>query len=473
MTFTCDQAMRETIATLLERNGYSVEQFGEPYSAVVRKTVHDDGADRLAQLYQSLDRAFSNKTESAVLYISARPRLPGDVVDGLGRAAAFGPGILHEIEELLTTEPRAHGTDGECVRAMTNTGNFIVALSGARAIESASALATRLQTRFELPLIILDSEANFDACIGVANAAAGQPVKSNILIERAEIASRCVASKAQPAPQYYHDSMARWTAERRDLERDLRAALQNNEFVVYYQPRVATGDRAIVGMEALVRWNSPTRGFVPPAHFIPLAEETGLIIKLGEIVLREACRQCKEWIDGGLPPMRMGVNVAATQFKNSKFYDAVLSVLAETNLPPACLELELTESILMEDPNRTARMFEKFKSAGIHLSIDDFGTGYSSLSYLKRFPVDGIKIDQSFIRNVINDPHDAAIVTAVVVLGHSLGLTVIAEGVETESQLRFLEVLKCNEIQGYYFGKPASAADTARLLRRGRCFPKN
>jgi EAL domain-containing protein (putative c-di-GMP-specific phosphodiesterase class I) len=219
-------------------------------------------------------------------------------------------------------------------------------------------------------------------------------------------------------------------------------------------------------MEALVRWKHPQLGMVSPAQFIPLAEETGLIVPIGEWVLEEACRQNKSWQDDGLSPIRISVNLSAVQFRQTQLHEMVARVLKETGLNPEWLELELTESMLMNDIDSTIETLKRLKSFGIHLSIDDFGTGYSSLSYLRRFPIDALKIDRSFIREVTTNTDDAAIATSIILMGNSLRLSVVAEGVEDESQLAFLQVLQCNEAQGFLFSPPVPAEQAAQFLGR-------
>ena len=233
--------------------------------------------------------------------------------------------------------------------------------------------------------------------------------------------------------------------------------------MVYYQPRVDIETRAIIGMEALVRWIHPQFGLVSPGQFIPLAEETGLIVPIGDWVMRESCRQNAEWRALGLPPIRVSVNLSPVQFRKPTLHDTVVAALDETGLQADGLELEVTESLLMIDPAETAAVLGRLRAKGIHISIDDFGTGYSSLSYLKRFPINALKIDRSFVTDVTCNADDAAIATAIILMGHSLKLSVVAEGVETENQLEFLKVLQCNEVQGYLFSPPVPA-DRAQVM---------
>jgi len=245
--------------------------------------------------------------------------------------------------------------------------------------------------------------------------------------------------------------------ERLDLERRLRKAMERGHLGVHYQPRVDLRSGAIVGAEALLRWQVPDETPVPPTRFIPIAEETGLIVELGRFVLRAACIQNQRWQDDGRQPLVVSVNVSPRQFLHDNFVDMVGDLLRETGLPARYLELEITESMVMEDAPRLIRMLGELRQLGVQTSIDDFGTGYSSLSYLRRFPVNRLKIDRSFIIDVTTNPEDAAIVRTIITLGHNLGLRVVAEGVETQAQLEFLHHNDCDEVQGYWFSKPVPA----------------
>jgi diguanylate cyclase (GGDEF)-like protein/PAS domain S-box-containing protein len=248
------------------------------------------------------------------------------------------------------------------------------------------------------------------------------------------------------------------------LESNLRGALERSEFVVQYQPQVTIPDFHLVGMEALVRWQHPSLGLLYPSEFVPLAEESGLIIALGEWVMRNACLQNKAWQDAGLAPMRLSVNFSARQFQQPAFINAVAEILRETNLDPRWLELEITESSIMKEPDQAIEKLHELKLMGIRVAVDDFGTGYSSLNYLKRFPIDTLKIDKTFVADVCKDPHDTAIVRAISTLGHALDLTVIAEGVETQEQLKYLSSLGCDVVQGFLFSKSLPAPVFEELL---------
>ncbi|TFW11291.1 EAL domain-containing protein [Massilia arenosa] len=272
------------------------------------------------------------------------------------------------------------------------------------------------------------------------------------------------AKKTNTGFQFYEASMEQTISEHVRLETDLRRALDNFDLEVFYQPQADLATQEILGMEALVRWRHPARGFISPAEFIPLAEETGLIKPLGEWVLRVACRQLKQWMADGLPPLRVAVNVSVKQLLQKEFVETVEGILAETALPPELLELELTESTLMEHAQDTLEVLHRLRGLGVRLAIDDFGTGYSSLSYLKRFPVDIIKVDRSFVRDTPGDADDAALVTAIIALAHSLRLEVVAEGVETEAQLEFLREQNCDLFQGFYMSPAVPAEEFAALV---------
>lgn len=249
------------------------------------------------------------------------------------------------------------------------------------------------------------------------------------------------------------------------LENALRYALERDEFSLHYQPQISMQDGRIIGAEALLRWQHPRLGMVSPAEFIPIAESSGQILQIGEWVLRTAAHQMKSWMDSGLEPMIIGVNLSAVQFRNPNLPELVTQILDSVKLPPQYLELELTEGVAMDDPLGAIAVMDSLHERGIRVSIDGFGTGYSSLSYLKRFRVYKLKIDQSFVRDITDDPEDKAIVSAIISLASSLGLQTIAEGVETEGQLAFLREQGCNEVQGYYFSKPLPAEKFEAFLR--------
>jgi diguanylate cyclase (GGDEF)-like protein len=264
--------------------------------------------------------------------------------------------------------------------------------------------------------------------------------------------------------QFYTADMHELASRRLALETNLRRAIQNEEFLIHYQPRISVDSLEITGVEALVRWQHPQLGLVAPSEFIPLAEDTGLIVPIGEWVMRNACIQNRRWQDEGFAPIQMAVNICARQFHDQDLAQTVIRILDETGLAPQHLELELTESSIMYNAEFAAEVLNRLKSMGVNISIDDFGTGFSSLASLKRLPIDALKIDQSFVRDATTDPDDASLVMAIITLAHNLRLKVIAEGVETEEQLRFLHLLRCDEIQGFLFSKPVAAETLVSLL---------
>jgi diguanylate cyclase (GGDEF)-like protein/PAS domain S-box-containing protein len=286
-----------------------------------------------------------------------------------------------------------------------------------------------------------------------------------LLIKHADIAMYRAKQSGRNNFQFYTPAMNEQALERLHIESNLRTALERGEFVLHYQPKVDIGSGRVTGMEALIRWSHPELGMVPPGRFIGLAEETGLIVPIGAWVTRTACAQNKAWQDAGLPPVRVSVNLSARQFAQKNLVQSIAAVLQETGLEPHYLEIELTESLVMTDVDHAIEMLRQLKLLGVKLSIDDFGTGYSSLAYLKRFPIDILKIDQSFVRDIAVDFNDAAITVSIISLGHNLKLKVIAEGVETQEQLAYLRHHGCDEVQGYLFSRPLPAAEFEAKLR--------
>jgi EAL domain-containing protein (putative c-di-GMP-specific phosphodiesterase class I) len=257
--------------------------------------------------------------------------------------------------------------------------------------------------------------------------------------------------------QFYTADMNAEAVKRLALETDLRRAIADKEFIIYYQPLVSFSSGKVVGHEALVRWQHPEQGVLAPAEFIELAEETGLIVGIGDQVMSSACNQTRKWQDLGIGRLRVALNVSARQVQDKNFLDGLVEVLGRTRLDPQSVELEITETSIMENPAAAQKLLGEIRRMGVRIAIDDFGTGYSSLSYLKRLPIDTVKLDQSFVTCATTDPNDAALVMAIITLAHNLNLKVIAEGVETEEQSDFLRLMRCDEGQGYLFGKPMPA----------------
>ncbi|MBZ0154800.1 MAG: EAL domain-containing protein [Alphaproteobacteria bacterium] len=287
------------------------------------------------------------------------------------------------------------------------------------------------------------------------------------LVQNADTALYHAKEKGASSYQFYSPAMNMRAFKRIVLENSLRQTLESGGFIVYYQPQVNISTRQVTGIEALIRWNHPELGMLTPLHFIPLAEETGLIIPIGEWVLRAACEQNRLWQEEGFPPVTVTVNLSAHQFLQPDLEKMVQRVLRETSLDSKYLDLEITESTAMQNIDMTIPRLQRLSEMGVQLSIDDFGTGYSSLSYLKKLPVQKLKIDRSFISEVTTDSDDQAIVNAVIVMAHKMRLKVIAEGVETEEQLSFLHSSKCDEMQGYLFSKPLPAEELGKRLAGG------
>jgi EAL domain-containing protein (putative c-di-GMP-specific phosphodiesterase class I) len=286
---------------------------------------------------------------------------------------------------------------------------------------------------------------------------------ASTLLKNADIAMYRSKEQGKNTYQFYSNEATAATFEHLMLETSLRRALEREEFVLHYQPIIDLRSGRVTGMEALIRWQHPDLGTVSPARFIPLAEETGLIIPIGQWVLEQACREVRALHKHGFADMHVAVNLSPKQFRQRDLARNIARVLEQGSLDPGCLELEVTESV-MENADSAIRTLHDLKAMGVHLSIDDFGIGYSSLSHLKRFPIDALKVDQSFVRDITSDENDAAITSAVIAMGHSLRLTIIAEGVETEEQLAFLRERECHKAQGYLFGRPMPAASLKTLL---------
>jgi EAL domain-containing protein (putative c-di-GMP-specific phosphodiesterase class I) len=288
-----------------------------------------------------------------------------------------------------------------------------------------------------------------------------------MLLKNADAAMYHAKDTGRNTFQFFTPELNSRAARRLDLETALRHALERDEFVLHYQPQVDLSSGQMIGVEALIRWQRPETGLVSPLDFISLAEETGLIVPIGEWVLRTACAQNLVWQKAGLPPLHMSVNIAARQFQQQNLTEVVARILEETGLDPRWLTLEITESTVMHDARATIETLQQIGALGVGLSVDDFGTGYSSLSYLKRFPLNYLKIDKSFIDDITSNRNDAAIATAIISMAGSLEIKVIAEGVETLAQLRILSAHGCDAMQGYYFSRPLPAGELTRLLTAG------
>ncbi len=379
---------------------------------------------------------------------------------------ALGDRLLKGVGERLMGLVR----DGDSV-ARVGGDEFTVLLPDVARPEDTVEVAERILDVLRQPWVLNGHEFHISTSIGIAMYPNdGEDAES--LLRNADTAMYRAKDGGRDNYKLYTPTMNARIAERLALENSLRHGLERGEFVVYYQPQVDIGSGRIVGMEALVRWQHPEQGLISPAEFIPVAEETGLIVPLGAWVLRIACAQNKAWQEAGVPPMRMAVNLSARQFQLRDLIDTVAQVLEETRLDAQFLQLEITEGVAMQDVEFTVTMLRELREMGVQIAMDDFGTGHSSLSYLKRFPINILKIDQSFVRDLTVDPDDAAIASTIIMMAHNLKLKVIAEGVETEDQLAFLRERQCDEMQGYLFSKPAPAEAFEAMLRQGGDRPR-
>jgi diguanylate cyclase (GGDEF)-like protein len=380
--------------------------------------------------------------------------------DSLGHEA--GDVLLRHVAERLRRQVR----EGDTVSRMGGD-EFVVLVENFEHIAAVSNLAERLVEQVSAPYVLESKDCHVTASIGISVF----PVDgkdSQSLLKMADMAMYRAKDLGRNNYQYYSPSMNIHTLERLEFESDLRHALERGELVLYYQPKVNIASGRITGTEALLRWKNPQRGLVAPMDFIPLAEETGLIGPIGEWVLASACARNKAWQDQGLTTLRIAVNLSARQFADPMLLPRLTGIIQASGLDPSTLELEITESMVMSHGENAVEVLESLKSTGVHITIDDFGTGYSSLAYLKRFPIDSIKIDRSFIRDIPGDSGGANITRAVVALAHSLKLQVVAEGVETEAQLAFLRALHCDEFQGFYLCQPLPEAEVDAVLTRNR-----
>lgn len=379
-----------------------------------------------------------------------------NINDSLGHDV--GDKFLQEISNRIRHTIREMDT-----AARIGGDEFVVVLENVSEAGSVSAVAAKLLKILAAPIIIREHELYTTASIGISLFPDdGQDVET--LMKAADAAMYRAKSKGKNNFHYYTDDLNKRTFELLVLENDLRRALDLNQFFVAYQPQFALDDGALVGVEALLRWQHPVQGLLAPTVFIPLAEETGLIEPLGRWMLRASCTQIKAWVEKGYRMGRIAVNLSARQFRQVGLVDDIHFILTDVGLAAEHLELEITESIAMDNVETTVAKLEVLKKMGLQLSIDDFGTGYSSLSYLKRFAIDKLKIDQSFVRDIVTDPNDAAIAASTIALAHKMGLKVIAEGVETAEQVAFLRDQGCDEVQGFFYGRPMTADEFELML---------
>jgi diguanylate cyclase (GGDEF)-like protein/PAS domain S-box-containing protein len=388
----------------------------------------------------------------------------------LDRFKFVNDSLGHKAGDLLlkTVATRLQSSVRESDTVARLSGDEFVAILSEYPDESLSpVIIERVMKALAQPVTLEGKEFFVTCSIGVAvYEADGTPAQN--LIERADIAMYSAKKQGRNCFQFYEPAMNEEAQERIRIESALRNALERDEFVLHYQPQVDLDSGRIVGMEALLRWQHPELGMVPPARFIGLAEETGLIVPIGTWVLRTACAQAMQWHAMGFEGLRVGVNLSARQFGQQDLVASIAAALAETGLPASALEIELTESLFMNDVTQAVSLLHELKTLGVALAIDDFGTGYSSFSYLRSFPIDVLKIDRSFVSDIATDADDAAIVVSIIALAHNLQLRVIAEGVESEEQLEFLRRHGCDEMQGYFFSRPVAPPEFEQLLHEGK-----
>ena len=427
----------------------------------IRHMAHHDALTQLPNrtlLYdrigQAIAQAQRNREVLALLFIDL-DRFK-TVNDSLGHP--IGDRLLRAVGERLITCTRGSDTI-----ARIGGDEFVVLLSDLEKPEDARHVAQKVLDALSEPVMIDTHELKVTPSIGIcAYPHDGEDVET--LMRNADTAMYHAKQMGRNNYQFFTQAMNDAAHERLLLENDLRHAVERGEFTLHYQPQIDLKSGEITGFEALARWPHPQRGLVAPSQFIPAAEEAGLIGPIGEWVMREACSRARAWHEASHRPLQVAVNCSAQQFQREGFEEAVRDILRETGLPAGCLDLEITESIIVQRSEAVIARFQALDDMGVRISLDDFGTGYSGLSYLKRFAIHQLKIDQSFVRDISSDPDDAAIVSAIIAIAHSLGLEVVAEGVETAEQLAFLKSLGCDAAQGYYFSKPLPVDEFTRLL---------
>ncbi|WP_301101721.1 EAL domain-containing protein [Propionivibrio sp.] len=408
--------------------------------------------DRMAQA-----QALAARTQSRVALMFLDLDRFKTINDSLGHPV--GDAMLKEVVERLKSCVRESDTISR-----QGGDEFIILLNDVRDSEAVARVADKIHQRMGEPIMLGNHSLITSFSIGIA-LYPDDGDEFDALLQKADTAMYHAKEAGRTGHRFFTEQMNLQVVEHLTLETQLRQALENKEFILHYQPQLDLHEGGIIGVEALIRWNSPDNGLISPARFIPVAEDSGIIVPIGAWVLVEACRQARAWQDAGLPPFVVAVNLSAVQFKRQDLVNTVINALVLSDLDAQWLELELTESILIQDAEVTLDSVRRLKALGVRLSVDDFGTGYSSLAYLKRFAVDKLKIDQSFVRDLVTDPDDAAIVRAIIQMASSLKLKTIAEGVETEELANLLRIFHCDEIQGYWFARPMLADQLEAFVR--------
>jgi diguanylate cyclase (GGDEF)-like protein len=413
-------------------------------------------------LNQRLDQALSRHsragTQLAIVFMDLdRFKV---INDSLGHGA--GDVLLRQVADRL----RGQSRKGDTVARMGGD-EFVLLVENPETLMDVSACAQRVVERLSAPYVLGRNDCHITVSVGISVYPA-DGVDSQTLLKAADVAMYRAKEIGRNNYLRYAPSMNVHTLERLELESDLRHALERGEFFLHYQPKVETATGMITGTEALLRWNHPLHGLIPPNTFIPLAEETGLIVSIGEWVLATACARNKAWQDQGLTNLTVSVNLSARQFGDPMLLKNLTRIISASGLDPSGLELEITESMVMSYGACAVAVLENLKSIGVQIAIDDFGTGYSSLAYLKRFPIDTLKVDRSFIRDIPADSSDMKITRAIIALAHGLKLKVVAEGVETADQLKFLRAHHCDSVQGYFLHRPLAEAEVTEVLELNR-----
>ena len=431
------------------------------YQAQIERQANYDALTGLAnrtllntRLHQAIQRAAERRDEVAVAFIDLDQFK--FINDTFGHE--LGDSLLQHMADRLRS----------CVResdlvARQGGDEFVLLLNSYRPEDLASVIQ-RVHAAIAQPWQAGRREFHVSSSIGVA-VYPSDGRTADVLLRNADAAMYKAKENGRNGYQFFTAELNQVLVERLDIEHRLRGALARQQFLLHYQPRIDMGTGMICGAEALLRWRVPQQGLVSPQRFISVAEDTGLIVPIGRWVLHNACQQARAWQDEGLPPVMVSVNVSPRQFRDGNIVETIAEALRATGLEARYLQIELTEGLAMHGAEKYVHMLGQIKKLGVQIAVDDFGTGYSSLSYLKRFPVDQLKVDRSFVTDLATDPDDAVIVQAIIALGHKLGLTVVAEGVETDEQLRFLRRCNCDEMQGSLFGKPMIAGEFAAMLR--------
>jgi diguanylate cyclase (GGDEF)-like protein/PAS domain S-box-containing protein len=480
LTLNCVLIRRDGFESAIEDSAAPIhDRAGRVIGAVI--VFHDVSAARAMSLQMTYsaqhdlvtnlpNRLLLSDRISQAISLARRQRRPFAVLfldldrfkninDSLGHAA--GDALLQSVSKRLLASIRRSDTVSR-----QGGDEFVILLSEVTHPEDAATSARQILRSLSAPHSVGAQDLHVLGSIGISlYPEDGEDAET--LIKNADTAMYHAKESGRNTFRFFKEEMNLKAVDRQLIESSLRGAVERNEFLLHFQPKVNLHSGEITGAEALVRWQHPERGLTQPDQFIPVAEECGLIVQIGRWVLYETCKQARAWQDAGLPLKRVSVNVSAVEFRDKGFVEGVRAILSETGLEPGCLDLELTESVLMDDVESTASVLQRLKKMGVHLAVDDFGTGYSSLSHLRQFPIDTLKIDQSFVHQITGDHCDSAIVSAIIDMGKNLNQRVIAEGIETQEQLAFLQTHRCAEGQGHFFSRPVAAAQLAQLLKLG------